>query len=282
MLRARNRFFWPKMAIDINDFVNSCVKCVEHKRGPHHNKAPPKLLKSMSHLFSRQWIAWAPCQKQPGGIITQDQRASTVTALLVSRVFSRFGPPTMAHSYQGRNFESNLKHEICALMGILKSHTTAYHPQYEGQVERQNQTLQNILSSFVSQHRDDLDNWVSLVVYAYNTSCHASTGLNPYELVFGRDTRTPIEFDLGLPWNNPCSESEYTQSLRHALSSIITTAQVQLDHSRSSPIASRSHSLRKSCSPYIPGTYVWLRHPKSWKFRSQWVGLMRYFPNGCH
>ena len=62
-------------------------------------------------------------------------------------------------------------------------------------------------------------------------------------MVFGRDARTPIELDLGLPLKNPCSESEYTQSLRHALSSIRKAAQAQLDHSRSSQIASHSHSL---------------------------------------
>ena len=54
--------------------------------------------------------------------------------------------------------------EICLLMGIHKSHMTAYHPQCDGQVERQIQTLQNILSSFVSQHRDAWNNWVALAV----------------------------------------------------------------------------------------------------------------------
>ena len=62
------------------------------------------------------------------------------------------------------------------------------------------------------------------------------------------------------------------QSLRHALSSLRKTAQVQLDHSRSSQIASQSHSPCKPWSPYIPGTSVWLRRPKSWKFGSRWVG----------
>ena len=90
-------------------------------------------------------------------------------------------------------------HEICRLTGMHKSRTTAYHPQCDGQVECQNQTLQNILSSFVSQDKDDWDDWVSLAVYAYNTSCHASIGFSPYEMVFGRDSRTPVEIDLGLP-----------------------------------------------------------------------------------
>ena len=87
----------------------------------------------------------------------------------------------------------------------------------------------------------------------YSTSCHASSGLSLYEMVSGRDACTPIEFDLGLSLKNPCSESEYAQSLRYVLSSIRKAAQVQLD----------------LWSPYIPGTPVPLRHPKSWKFASR-------------
>ena len=63
---------------------------------------------------------------------TKDQKAKTVADLLVSRIFSRFGPPVLLHSGQGRNFESNLMHEICRLMGTHKSRTPAYHPQCDG------------------------------------------------------------------------------------------------------------------------------------------------------
>ena len=69
--------------------------------------------------------------------------------------------------------------------------------------ERQNRTLQSILASCVSQHKDDWDLWVDLAIYAYNTSVHESTGFSPYELVFGRVARTPIELDLGIPVKVP-------------------------------------------------------------------------------
>ena len=86
---------------------------------------------------------------------TKDQKASTVVQILVSSVFSRFGPPTVLHSDQGRNFDSTLMHEIYQLMGIKKTRTSAYHPQFDGLVERQNRTLQSMLSSFVSKHSFD-------------------------------------------------------------------------------------------------------------------------------
>ena len=89
-------------------------------------------------------------------ISTKDQKATTtVSNILINKVFSRFGPPFVLHSDQGANFESNLLHEICDLMGIAKTRTTAYHPQCDGQVERQNRTLQDMLAAFASEHRDD-------------------------------------------------------------------------------------------------------------------------------
>ena len=81
---------------------------------------------------------------------TKDQTAHTVTDILVSRVFSRFGPPQIIHSDQGRNFESVLMHEVCQIMGTHKSRTTAYHPQCDGLEERHNRTIQDMLSAFVS------------------------------------------------------------------------------------------------------------------------------------
>lgn len=82
-------------------------------------------------------------------------------------------------------------------MGIHKSRTTAYHPQCDRVVEQQNRTLQHMLSSFVSQHQDDWDNWVSLAVYAYNTVAMNQLGsARTYEMLLGRDARTPLELVL--------------------------------------------------------------------------------------
>ena len=216
MNRARGRFFWPKMSIHIQGFVQCCPICAQNKLSTYHNRAPlqsidvnepfvfwaidymgplPETARGNKHLLviMDHFTKW--CEAFP----TPDKKALTVAHILVTSVFSRFGPPLILHSDQGRNFENNLMYEFSRLIGIHKSRTTAYHPQCDGLVERQNRTIQAILSSFLSQHRDDWDNWVSLAIYSYNTSCHESTGFSPYEMVFGRDPRTPLEVDLGLP-----------------------------------------------------------------------------------
>ena len=73
-------------------------------------------------------------------------------------------------------------HELCDLMGIAKTRTSAYHPQCDGQVECRNRTLQDMLSKFVSNHADDWDQSLDPVVFAYNTSRHDSTGYSSYAI----------------------------------------------------------------------------------------------------
>ena len=105
---------------------------------------------------------------------TRDQKATTVANILVSRLFSRFGPPTIIHSDQGKNFDSILMHEVYNLMGLKKTRTTAYHPQCDGLVERQNRTLQAIITNFVLEHSLDWDKWLDQAAFVYNTSVHES------------------------------------------------------------------------------------------------------------
>eukprot|EP00794_Sanderia_malayensis_P011487 gene11487-biopygen9163 len=155
-------------------------------------------------------------------------------------------------------------------MGILKTRTTAYHPQCDGLVERQNRTIQDMLSAFVSKYRDDWDLWVDLVVYAYNTSVHSATGFSPYEMVFGCEARTPLDSDLGVPLKNPGSQHEVVRSIRSRLSSIKQAAQTRLDQGRRRQ--ENKNSFSNHWSPFSVGQSVWLSRPKAWKFGTRWIG----------
>ena len=70
-----------------------------------------------------------------------NQEAGTVASVLVNEFTSRYGVPAEIHSDQGRHFESAMFTEMCQLLGIHKTRTTALHPQSDGVVERYNQTL---------------------------------------------------------------------------------------------------------------------------------------------
>ncbi|CAC5406228.1 unnamed protein product [Mytilus coruscus] len=93
--------------------------------------------------------------------------AQTVADKLVTEFISRFGTPCRIHTDQGREFESKLFASMCDLLEIEKTRTTPYHPQSDGMVERYNRTLQQILSMFVNENKDDWDSHLPYVTMAY-------------------------------------------------------------------------------------------------------------------
>ena len=81
-----------------------------------------------------------------------NQTATRITSELV-KLFSAFGLPKILHSDQGRNFESTLLRQTLEAFGIRKTHTTAYHPQGDGMVERFNQLIAAVTSHIHRQTR---------------------------------------------------------------------------------------------------------------------------------
>ena len=92
--------------------------------------------------------------------------AEIVARKLVDEVFCRFSPPEQLHSDQGRQFESVLIRQICNILKIEKSRTTAYHPQCDGLVERFNRTLKHMLATSLIDHPFDWDNRLRKVCMA--------------------------------------------------------------------------------------------------------------------
>ena len=122
--------------------------------------------------------------KWADAIPLKNQTAATITEKLI-QVFSVMGLPSILHSDQGHNFESTLLQQMLDAFGTSKSHTTAYHPEEDGMVEHFNRSLLQMLRTYVDKQAD-WEQHLPLVLYAYRTSVHSSTGIEPYVLMFGR------------------------------------------------------------------------------------------------
>jgi len=85
-------------------------------------------------------------------------RAKTVAEIFVNQFVSRHGVPSEIPT-EGKNFESKLFSELTELLGIKikKTRTTPLHPQSDGQVERQHQTISNYLSKYILENQKDWD-----------------------------------------------------------------------------------------------------------------------------
>ena len=77
------------------------------------------------------------------------------------------------------------------MYGIYKTHTTPYHPQGNAQAERFNRTLFGLIKSLDERDRRRWPELLPHLVYVYNTTPHATTGVTPFSLMFGRKERIP-------------------------------------------------------------------------------------------
>ncbi|XP_073690458.1 uncharacterized protein [Garra rufa] len=150
-------------------------------------------------------------------IPTRNQKAQTVAKCLWDNFLVHYGFPEKLLSDQGPDFESKLIKELCGIAGIRKVRTTPYHPR-GNPVERFNRTLLQMLGTLDDKEKTCWKDFVKPLVHAYNCTRNDSTGFSPYELMFGRQPRLPIDLAFGLPAEKSSpSHSSYVRNLKDRL-----------------------------------------------------------------
>ena len=129
--------------------------------------------------------------KWPEAIALKSITAKAVAEGMIS-IFNRTALPYVLLTDQGSQFVGKLMAELCSLLGIQQLRTTVYHPQTNGMVERMHSTLEGMLTK---AHSRDMD-WaqqIPFALFALRRLPNRDTLLSPFELVFGRNVRTPLE-----------------------------------------------------------------------------------------
>ena len=132
------------------------------------------------------------CTRFPEAIPLRTIDALTVAEELM-KFFCRFGIPREILTDQGSNFQSQLLRELYRLLHVEALRTSPYHPQSDGLVERFNQTLKAMLKKSACEEGKDWDRLIPYLLFAYREVPQESLGFSPFEMVYGRDLRGPLD-----------------------------------------------------------------------------------------
>ena len=212
--RLHQNFYWYRMVQEAKLYVRNCSVCGYNKKPNRKAKAAQKsyhsgVVMERVHIdilgpfkpsakgnvyilmMVDQFTKWLECVPLP------DQTAESVARGAVEDFFSRFGCPTYLHSDQGKNFDGNVFREVCLLLQITKQRTTAYRASANGQVERYNRTLVQLMRCYIRESQLSWDDNLNLLAGAIRASVNRSTGQTANMMMLGREVRHPQDLMFG-------------------------------------------------------------------------------------
>jgi hypothetical protein len=97
-------------------------------------------------------------------------RAEKYVELYISRILCLHGVPKTIISNRGPQFVAHFWEQLHASLGMHLIHSSAYHPQTDGQTERVNQILEDMLRACVLNYPDKWDKCLSLAEFSFDNS----------------------------------------------------------------------------------------------------------------
>jgi hypothetical protein len=206
-------YFWPTLHKDCKRYVQHCDQCQRMGRPTRSDEMPlhPQLSIEPFEKWGLDFVGPInpPSKNKEYILVCTDYvtkwvevvalkhaRDTKVADFLYSEIFTRFGVPREITTDQGPQFTSDLIAALVKEYEIRHRKSSPYHPQANGQVEVTNRELENILTKTVALHKRDWATRLPEAVWAYRTTWKTTTGLTPYELVYGKKVVLPIEFEI--------------------------------------------------------------------------------------
>ena len=207
---AQKRFYWPRMVAHIRRYIQKQCRCMVNKAPNIPERAPlvPIQATYPFQMVSIDYLKLGMCKGrfQYAMVVTdhftrfcqiyatKSKSSKAAAEKLFGEYIMQFGYPERIHSDQGGEFCSGLFKELHRLTGIRPSRTTPYHPMGDGQVERLNRTIINMLKALSEVAKADWRKHLAKLAFAYNSTTHKATGFSPFYLMFGRESRLPVDF----------------------------------------------------------------------------------------
>jgi hypothetical protein len=295
MQRLQKSLYFPGMNAEVGSYIATCHACQTKKRksaDQRHTLVSPlsgypfqrihidyvgplsegrrtgaKWILTVRDSFSK-WVEAIPLARA-----TADE---TVRAL-EREIFTRYGLPEAIHSDMAKAFESHLYVGVSEMLGIQITNTSGYNPKGNGQVERMHRDLGSIFRAIL---RDDPDSWEDALpqaLFALRTSVCRSTGLPPYQILFGRDVSQPLDVIFGNPNDELVEGSKDYHHYLRKLRSRINRSQAYVRENLRGEVKRQRRQYHKERQCFLAGAKVWLFTPTtlpgaSRKLSSYWTG----------
>ncbi|WVZ76471.1 hypothetical protein U9M48_024447, partial [Paspalum notatum var. saurae] len=213
----KQKFWWTRMKREIAKYVSECDVCQRVKA--NHLK-PAGMLQPLA-VPSWKWediymdfiLGLPRTQKGYDSIwmiidrltksahfipVKTIYHAKTYAELYIARIVSLHGVPRSITSDRGSLFVSRFWEHLQTALGTTLIRSSTYHPQTSGQVERVNQILEDMLRACALTYSTKWDECLPLAEFAYNNSYQKSLEMAPFEALYGRRCRTPLNWsELG-------------------------------------------------------------------------------------
>ena len=204
-------YWWRNMKREVAEFVSRCLVCQQVKAP---RQKPAGLLQPLSipewkwENVSMDFITGLPRTLRGFTVIwvvvdrlTKSAHfvpgKSTYTAskwaqLYMSEIVRLHGVPVSIVSDRDARFTSKFWKGLQTAMGTRLDFSTAFHPQTDGQTERLNQVLEDMLRACALEFPGSWDSHLHLMEFAYNNSYQATIGMAPFEALYGKCCRSPV------------------------------------------------------------------------------------------
>src|SRR6266542_4192133 len=212
----RQKFWWTRMKREIAQYVAECDVCQKVKADhlkPAGTLQPlpvptwkwedihmdfivglPRTLKGNDSI----WVVIDRLTKTAHFLpVRTDFSARRYADLYVARIVSLHGVPRTITSDRGSTFMSYFWKHLHSALGTQLIHSSAYHPQTSGQVERVNQILEDMLRACALAYSKNWEECLPLAEFAYNNSYQKSLQMAPFGALYGRRCRSPLN------WSKP-------------------------------------------------------------------------------
>ncbi|KAL0561651.1 hypothetical protein IC582_002091 [Cucumis melo] len=204
-------YWWRNMKREVAEFVSRCLVCQQVKAP---RQKPAGLLQPLSipewkwENVSMDFITGLPRTLRGFTVIwvvvdrlTKSAHfvpgKSTYTAskwaqLYMSEIVRLHGVPVSIVSDRDARFTSKFWKGLQTAMGTRLDFSTAFHPQTDGQTERLNQVLEDMLRACALEFPGSWDSDLHFMEFAYNNSYQATIGMTPFEALYGKCCRSPV------------------------------------------------------------------------------------------